>query len=102
MVHVWFTLARLNADLLALASRSVGLAWIAALDPGAAGEARRHPDLIALRLDRMPSSRDELRRAYRSAARKAHPDTPGGSEEAFLAVSGAFGRLSDALGQRTA
>ena len=101
MVHVWFTLARLNADLLALASWSVGLAWIAALDPGA-GEARRHPDLIALRLTRMPSSRDELRRAYRSAARKAHPDTPGGSEEAFLAVSGAFGRLSNALGQRTA
>ena len=101
MVHVWFTLARLNADLLALASRSVGLAWIAALDPGA-GEARRHPDLIALRLDRMPSSRDELRRAYRSAASRAHPDAHGGTPEAFLAVAGAFERLSERMNRRAA
>ncbi len=79
-----------------------GAPWAAAVVAGVAGPPRPHPDLLALGLDRMPSFWDELRRAYRSAARKAHPDTPGGSEEAFLAVSGAFGRLSDALGQRTA
>ncbi len=101
MVQLWFVLARLNAELLALTARSVGLGWTGVAHPST-GEARRNPDLIALGLDRMPLSRDELRRAYRSAARVAHPDTPGGSEEAFLAVSGAFGRLSNALGKRTA
>ena len=33
-------------------------------------------------------------RAYRAAARTAHPDAPGGSEAAFLAVAGAFERPS--------
>ena len=59
---------------------------------------RCHPDLIVLGLDRMPPSKDELRRAYRSAAKATHPDTQGGSREAFLAVAAAFGRL----GRRTA
>ena len=101
MVHLWFTLARLNADLLALGSRSVGLAWISAAG-ASIGEPRRHPDLIALGLDRMPSSWDDLRRAYKSAARKAHPDVHGGTAEAFLAVSGAFERLSEKLSSRAA
>ncbi len=61
---------------------------------GGATGPRPHPDLIVLGLDRMPSSWDDLRRAYRSAARKAHPDVHGGSEAAFLAVAGAFERLS--------
>jgi len=55
---------------------------------------RRYPDLTVLGPDRMPPSRDELRRAYRLAARAAHPDGHGGSQEAFLAVAGAFERLS--------
>lgn len=102
MVQVWFALARLNADLAAEARRSVGLGWTGAVRPGAGEPRRRHPDLDALGLDRMPSSGAELRRAYRAAARAAHPDAPGGSEEAFLAVSGAFERLAGALGKRTA
>jgi curved DNA-binding protein CbpA len=62
---------------------------------------RSHPDLLALGLDRMPSSSDELRRAYRSATRKAHPDVRGGGQQAFLAVAGAFERLSEKLGRRS-
>jgi curved DNA-binding protein CbpA len=50
----------------------------------------------------MPPSLDGLRKAYRSAARTAHPDAPGGSREAFLAVAGAFERLSEKLGRRAA
>ena len=101
MVHVWFTLARLNADLLALALRSVRLGWIGGAGPSIE-EPQRHPDLIALGLDRMPSSWDDLRKAYRSAARTAHPDVHGGSQQAFLAVSGAFERLSEKVRGRTA
>jgi hypothetical protein len=88
MVEMWIAYAYLNAGLLALASSVVGLGWTA--------EPPCRPDLAALRLDRMPSSRDELRRAYRLAARAAHPDA-GGSREAFLAVSAAFERLSKAV-----
>jgi hypothetical protein len=50
----------------------------------------------------MPPSRDELRRADRSAAKGAHPDVHGGSRETFLAVAAAFERLSGRIGGRTA
>ena len=65
-----------------------------------AGPPRPHPDLLALGLDRMPPFWDGLRRAYRAAARMAHPDAAGGSQEAFLAVAGAFERLARSLDPR--
>jgi hypothetical protein len=92
MFEIWIALARLNADLLALAARVAGL-------DGIAGP-QCQPDLITLHLDRMPSSSDELRRAYRLVARVTHPDVGGGSQEAFLAVSGAFERLSQRMRSR--
>ena len=101
MADPWMSLALLNASLLTLAPRSFGLGWANVVFGSAAGP-RLHPDLLALDLDRMPSSWDDLRRAYRSAARKAHPDVHGGSEAAFLAVAGAFERLSGKLGSRAA
>ena len=101
MADHWIPLALLHASLLTLAPMSFGLGWASMVLGGAAGP-RPHPDLLALGLDRMPSSWDDLRRAYRAAAQKAHPDVPGGSEAAFLAVAGAFERLSDKLGRRAA
>jgi hypothetical protein len=101
MADHWIALALLNASLLTLAPMSFGLGW-ASMAFGSAAGPRSHPDLIALDLKRMPSTRHELRRAYRSAARKAHPDVHGGSEAAFLAVAGAFERLSGRLGRRAA
>ncbi|MBD0270938.1 MAG: hypothetical protein ICV73_03320, partial [Acetobacteraceae bacterium] len=89
----------LNASLLTLAPMSFGLGW-ASMVLGSAAGPRPHPDLIVLGLDRMPLSWDDLRRAYRSSARKAHPDVHGGSEAAFLAVAGAFEQLSGRLGRR--
>ena len=59
-------------------------------------ERQRQPDLLALALERMPSSKHELRRAYRTAAKAAHPDS-GGSVDAFRAVSEAFERLARGL-----
>ncbi len=101
MADHWMPLALLHASLLTLAPMSFGLGWASMVFGSAAGP-RSHPDLLALGLDRMPSSWDDLRRAYRSAARKAHPDVPGGSQQAFLAVAGAFERLSGSLGRRAA
>ncbi len=101
MADHWLPLAFLNASLLTLAPMSFGLGWASVVFGSAAGP-RPHPDLLALGLDRMPSSWDDLRRAYRSAARKAHPDVHGGTAEAFLAVSAAFERLSERLGRRAA
>ncbi len=101
MADHWMPLALLHASLLTLAPMSFGLGWVSMVLGSAAGP-RPHPDLLALGLDRMPPSWDDLRRAYRSAARKAHPDVPGGSEAAFLAVAGAFERLSGGLGRRAA
>ncbi len=99
MADHWIALALLNASLLTMAPMSFGLGWASMVFGSAAGP-RPHPDLLALGLDRMPSSWDDLRRAYRSAARTAHPDAPGGAAEAFLAVSGAFERLSERMGSR--
>ena len=101
MADHWISLALAHASLLTLAPMSFGLGWArVVLGGAAAGPRRPHPDLLALGLDRMPSSRNDLRRAYRSAARKAHPDADGGSPEAFLAIAGAFERLSGKLGGR--
>ena len=102
MADHWLPLAFLNASLLTLAPMSFGLGWASMVFGSAAGPRRPHPDLLALGLDRMPSSWDDLRRAYRSAARKAHPDADGGSAEGFLAVAAAFERLSEKLGRRAA
>ena len=99
MAEHWMPLALLHASLLTLAPMSFGLGWASMVFGSAAGP-RPHPDLLALGLDRMPNSWDGLRRAYRAAARKAHPDAPGGSQAAFLAVAGAFERLSEKLGRR--
>jgi hypothetical protein len=101
MVEVWIALALLNADLLALASRRIGWAWpwlsyAAPTTRCAAVERQRQPDLLTLALERMPSSKHELRRAYRTAAKAAHPDG-GGSADAFRAVSEAFERLARRL-----
>ncbi len=101
MAEQWPPLALLHASLLTLAPMSFGLGW-ASMAFGSAAGPRSHPDLVALGLDRMPLSWDDLRRAYRSAARKAHPDVHGGSEAAFLAVAGAFERLSGKLVGRAA
>ena len=101
MAASWTPLALLHASVLTLAPMSLGLGW-ANLAVAAAAGPPPHPDLRALGLDRPPSSWDDLRRAYRSAARKAHPDVRGGSAEAFLAIAGAFERLSEKLGRRAA
>ncbi len=101
MADHWMPLALLHASLLTLAPMSFGLGWASVVFGSAAGP-RPHPDLLALGLDRMPSSWDDLRRAYRAAARKAHPDVHGGSEAAFLAVAGAFERLSSRPAWRAA
>jgi hypothetical protein len=97
MLDSCILLAQLQADLLTLTARSVGIAWMllvsaAAWPPGAAAPQDR--DLMMLGLERMPSSGDELRRAYRRAAKAAHPDA-GGSADAFRAVSEAFRRLAE-------
>jgi hypothetical protein len=100
MAYPWMSLAFLNASLLTLAPMSFGLGWASVVFGSAAGP-RSHPDLVALDLERMPSTRHELRRAYRAAAKAAHPDG-GGSADAFRAVSEAFERLSGRLGRRAA
>ena len=96
MIDAWVVINRLNADLLALAAKSVDLGF-ALLSAGAAWSRwvppHHNTDLLVLGLDHMPPSRDELRRAYRRAAKAAHPDA-GGSAEAVRAVSEAFGRLA--------
>jgi hypothetical protein len=96
MVDSCLLLARLQADLLTVTARSAGMAWVVLASamvwsPGA--PAPPDADLRMLGLQRMPSSRDELRWAYRTAAKAAHPDV-GGSEDAFRAVSKAFQRFA--------
>jgi hypothetical protein len=104
MTNAWISLSRLNADFLALAASAMDLGWTL-LVVGAAwpfwAPASLRTDLVALGLDRMPSTTDELRRAYRRAVKSAHPDA-GGSADAFRAVTEAFGRLSERLAVRTA
>ena len=94
MADGWIALAHLTASVLTLAPMSLGLGWANAVAAGVAGPPPPHPDLAVLGLQRLPASRDALRKAYRAAARAAHPDAPGGSQQAFLAVAGAFERLS--------
>src|SRR3954452_8388444 len=104
MVDAWIALSRLNADLLAFGARSLDFGWML-LAAGTAwatwAPGSPQADLMALGLDRMPSTRDELRRAYRRAAKAAHPDV-GGSADAFRAVSEAFERLLERLGAMAA
>ena len=38
---------------------------------------------------------DSVRRAYREAVKRVHPDTDGGDEEAFKRVNAAYDRLTD-------
>ena len=96
MAPPWMPLAFLNASVLTLVPMSLGLGWANIVVAGVAGRPPPHPDLLALGLDRIPSSWDGLRRAYRAAAKAAHPDT-GGSADAFRAVSDAFERLARRL-----
>lgn len=101
MVDAWINFTRLNADLLALAARSVGLGC-AVFGTGMAwvswSPTFQTTDLRALGLDRMPASGRELRSAYRRAAEAAHPDL-GGSAEAFRAITEAFERLAGTRAQ---
>jgi hypothetical protein len=96
MFYTCLLLTRWNAELLAMAARSVNDAW-KLLAPGASwsrvASAPVNPDLTILGLNRMPSSEADLRRAYRHAAKTAHPDV-GGNADAFRAVSEAFERLA--------
>jgi hypothetical protein len=98
MLDACITLSRFNAELFAMAARSMGDAWMLLL-PGAfwpCGTATPgNADLTTLGLDRMPPSGTELRLAYRRAAKAAHPDA-GGSADAFHAVVEAFHRLAQA------
>ena len=96
MADAWMLLALMNASVLTLVPMSFVLGWANIVVVGGAAVSRPHPDLLALGLDRIPSSWDGLRRAYRAAARAAHPDR-GGSADAFRAVSGAFERLARRL-----
>jgi len=50
-------------------------------------------DLVLLGLTALPDSLKALTHAYRMASRKAHPDAPTGSHEAFLALTQAYDRL---------
>ena len=102
IADLWMPLALLHASVLTLVPMSLCLGWANLAVAGVAGPPPPHPDLLALGLDRMPTSWDGLRRAYRAAARGAHPDAPGGSQEAFLAAAGAVERLSGKLGRRAA
>jgi len=54
-------------------------------------------DLELLDLTDMPKDQQGLTRAYRKASLRAHPDTPGGSHEKFLALTEAYDRLSAKL-----
>ncbi|XVH32318.1 J domain-containing protein [Haloferacaceae archaeon DSL9] len=56
--------------------------------------ARRKQALRTLGLDR-DATGDEIRRAYRSKVKEAHPDTETGSEEAFKRVTRAYDALSE-------
>src|SRR5690349_10097500 len=77
MTNAWGSLSHLNADLLALVASSVDLGWTL-LAVGTAwplwAPAALENDLMALGLDRMPSTTEELRRVYRRAVKAAHPD----------------------------
>jgi hypothetical protein len=104
VLEVWIALVLLGADLLGAAAKAAGHWWGASPVGSAStptGLPSRDPDLTVLGLDRMPPSRDELRRAYRAAAKAAHPDA-GGSAEAFRAVSEAFEKLARRLDPRAA
>lgn len=54
-------------------------------------------ELAALGLDAMPANLDALTRAWRSAAKRTHPDVEGGGAEAFGAARAAYERLVAAL-----
>ncbi len=55
-----------------------------------------HGDLDALGLDAMPADLDSLKRAWREAARRTHPDA-GGDAGAFMSARAAYERLAAAL-----
>lgn len=50
-------------------------------------------DLAALRLAAVPADVDALKRAWREAARRTHPDAPGGDAESFKSARAAYERL---------
>ena len=84
IAHPWIPPAFLHASVLTLvpmftlAPMSLCLGWANLAVAGAAGPPPPHPDLLAFGLDRMPTSRDGLRKAYRAAAasRRASASAP--------------------------
>jgi hypothetical protein len=52
-------------------------------------------DLAVLGLQALPETLRELSRVYRRVARTRHPDAPGGSESAFVALGAAYDRLKE-------
>ena len=101
MADPWMPLALMHASVLTLVPMSFGLGWANIVVAGVAGRPPPHLALLAPGLDRMPSSWDGLRRAYRAAVNATHPDT-GGSADAFRAVSEVFERLARRLAPEAA
>jgi hypothetical protein len=58
------------------------------------------PDLLRLDLNELPADQKVLDQAYRTRTRKDHPDMPGGSHVAFLALTEAYQRLTRRLTTR--
>lgn len=58
------------------------------------------PDLLKLELNELPTDQKALDLAYRKRSRKDHPDVPGGSHDAFLALTAAYDRLTRRLATR--
>ena len=54
-----------------------------------------HYDVLGLVGDGKNASTEEIKRAYKSAALRCHPDKNGGDVAAFVAVNRAFETLSD-------
>ena len=59
-----------------------------------------HYDVLGLVGDGKNASTEEIKRAYKSAALRCHPDKNGGDVAAFVAVNRAFETLSDPASRR--
>ena len=59
-----------------------------------------HYDVLGLVGEGKSASTEEIKRAYKSAALRCHPDKNGGDVAAFVAVNRAFETLSDPAAQR--
>ena len=59
-----------------------------------------HYDVLGLVGEGKSASTEEIKRAYKSAALRCHPDKNGGDVAAFVAVNRAFETLSDPASRR--